>query len=126
MTALLIIPAQRDLILQALLLWLGTKHSLKQYPDWLKGIALFARDKADKEHKDACDLYSLLQYSGRRINSSVCIKKAVEKLINRSELINGIAHHVLTDIGKRSIVEVTLRNNLASLEKQGYYQSPDA
>ena len=89
----------------------------------LKAIALFARDKADKEHKDACDLYALLQYSGRKINSSVCLKKAVEKLINRSELINTIAHHVLTDIGKRSIVEVTLRNNLADLQNKGYYQS---
>ncbi len=91
----------------------------------LKAIALFARDKADKEHKDACDLYALLQYSGRRINSSACIKKAVEKLIIRSELINSIAHHVLADIGKRSIAELTLRNNLAALETQGYYQSPD-
>ena len=92
----------------------------------LKAIALFARDKADKEHKDACDLYSLFQYSGKRINTSVCIKKAIEKLINRSELINSIAHHVLTDFGKRSIVEVTLRNNLTKLNTEGYYQSPDS
>ena len=45
--------------------------------------------------------------------------------MNRSELIKTIAHHVLTDIGKRSIVEVTLKNTLSSLEKLGYYQSPE-
>lgn len=91
----------------------------------LKATALFARDKADKEHKDACDLYSLFQYSGKKINASVCIKKAIEKLINRSELINSIAHHVLTDLGKRSIVEVTLKSNLTKLDTEGYCQSPN-
>ncbi|MBI2581047.1 hypothetical protein HYV85_04570 [Candidatus Woesearchaeota archaeon] len=90
----------------------------------LKAVALFERDKADKENKDACDFYSLFQYSGKRINSSIYIKKAVEKLIKRSDLIDAIARHVLLDIGKRSIVIVTLQQNLQQLETTGYYQTP--
>ena len=89
----------------------------------LKAICLFERDKADKENKDACDFYSLLQYSRRRVNATILIKKAIEKLLSRPDLIDSIARNVVLDVGKNSIVELTLQNNQKELEEPGHYTS---
>src|SRR3972149_3125361 len=63
----------------------------------LKCVALFARDKADKENKDACDLYALLNYSGRAYGLTELLKKAVEKILGRNDLQHTIAEQVLLD-----------------------------
>ena len=76
----------------------------------LKCTAVFARDKADKENKDACDIYALLNYSGKEIEITELLKKAIDKILSRADLIYSIAQHVLLDIGKQSIVEHTLRS----------------
>src|SRR3989338_7327596 len=82
----------------------------------LKCTAIFARDKADKEIKDACDLYALIQYSGKPIRPTTLYEKAIEKLLGRSDLMYAIAEHVLLDPSRRSIVEVTLRDTLMTLQ----------
>ncbi|MBI3051422.1 hypothetical protein HYY74_03105 [Candidatus Woesearchaeota archaeon] len=85
----------------------------------LKAICLFERDKADKENKDACDFYSLLQYGRRKIAATQLKKKAVEKLLSRPDLIDSIARNVLLDVGKSSIVDLSLRNNLLEFDASG-------
>ncbi len=81
----------------------------------LKCTAIFARDKADKENKDACDLYALMTYSDRTIIPTLLLKKAIEKILNRPDLLYRIAEHVILDPGKQSIVEVTLKDKLKEI-----------
>jgi hypothetical protein len=81
----------------------------------LKGIALFARDKADKENKDACDLYALLNYSGKEIKPTKLLEESIKKILNRSDLLYAIAENVLLDPGKQNIVEVTLNKRLNNI-----------
>lgn len=76
----------------------------------LKCTAVFARDKADKENKDACDVYALLNYSGQTIERTELLKRAIDKILSRADLIYSIAQHVLLNIGKQNIVEHTLRS----------------
>ena len=76
----------------------------------LKCHAIFARDKADKENKDACDLYALINYSSRPTKSDKLLEEAIDKILRRPDLIYSIAQHVLLDVGKRNIVEHTLRS----------------
>ena len=76
----------------------------------LKCHAIFARDKADKENKDACDLYALINYSSRPIRLDNLLEEAIDKILRRPDLIYSIAQHVLLDVGKRNIVEHTLRS----------------
>lgn len=82
----------------------------------LKGIALFARDKADKENKDACDLYALLNYSGKEIQLTELLEESIKKILNRADLLYAIAENVLLDPGKQNIVEVTLKKKLTTLK----------
>lgn len=81
----------------------------------LKCTAIFARDKADKENKDACDLYALITYSGRTIIPTRLLQKAIEKILSRPDLLYAVAEHVLLDPSKQSIVEVTLRDKLKEI-----------
>ncbi|HLC57169.1 MAG TPA: hypothetical protein VJH95_01210 [Candidatus Nanoarchaeia archaeon] len=81
----------------------------------LKCVALFTRDKADKESKDACDLYALLAYGGMNIRTSDMLKRAIEKILNRPDLIYVIAQHVLLDAAKQNIVIHTLNAKLKSI-----------
>lgn len=81
----------------------------------LKCIALFSRDKSDKENKDACDLYALIAYSGQKIASSNLLKKAIEKIVARSDLLYVIAQHVLLDPAKQNIVQFLLSSKLSEL-----------
>lgn len=83
----------------------------------LKCNALFARDKSDKENKDACDLYAILQYSNKKVNSTELLEKAIQKLLNRSDLLYAIAEHVLLDPSKQGIVEVALNDKLKEIQK---------
>ncbi|MEA3513956.1 MAG: hypothetical protein U9R34_00605 [Nanoarchaeota archaeon] len=78
----------------------------------LKCVAIFARDKADKENKDACDLYALLIYSEKEIKSTELLKQAIKKILSRNDLLYAISEHVLLDPGKQNIVEVTLKDKL--------------
>jgi hypothetical protein len=80
-----------------------------------KCTAMFARDKADKENKDACDLYALLVYSNKKIIPTTLLQKTIEKILHRSDLLYTIAEHVLLDPSRQSIVEVTLRDTLKSM-----------
>ncbi len=86
----------------------------------LKCHALFARDKSDKENKDACDLYALLQYSKKRIASKPILIKAIEKILRRGDLLYMIALHIIRDPAKQNIVEVSLKSNLKELDKNGF------
>lgn len=83
----------------------------------LKCTALFERDKADKESKDACDLYALMAYSGKPIKTTTLLQKAIEKMLARQDLLYAIAEHVLLDPSKQGIVEVALRDALRGLQK---------
>lgn len=78
----------------------------------LKCTALFARDKADKENKDACDLYALLFYSNQKYELTLLLKKSVEKILSRPDLIYAIAEHVLLDQSKQNIVTAALQKLL--------------
>ena len=80
----------------------------------LKCTALFERDKADKENKDACDLYALIVYSGQKVMLTQLLIKSIEKMLSRSDLLYYISQHVLLDSGRQSIVQYVLR---AKLEK---------
>jgi hypothetical protein len=82
----------------------------------LKGIALFARDKADKENKDACDMYALLNYSGKEIKPTKLLEEAIKKILDRSDLVYAIAENILLDPGKQNIVEVTLKKKLNDMK----------
>jgi len=79
----------------------------------LKCVAIFARDKADKESKDACDLYALIRYGGKAIKMTGLFKRAIEKVLGRTDLMYAIAEHVLLDPGRQGIVEVALRDTLS-------------
>ncbi len=81
----------------------------------LKCTAIFARDKSDKENKDACDLYALINYSGRTIIPTRLLQKAIEKILSRQDLMYAVAEHVILDPSKQSIVEVTLRDKLKEI-----------
>lgn len=70
----------------------------------LKINSLFGREKLDKELKDACDVYALLFYSGKRVRSNLLVKKAAEKIISRKDLQDYIAEQVLGDVFKASLV----------------------
>lgn len=83
----------------------------------LKCTALFARDKADKENKDACDLYALLVYGKKDIQPTLLLQKAITKILERPDLIYAIAEHVLLNPSRQSIVEVTLRDKLNLIRK---------
>jgi hypothetical protein len=85
----------------------------------LKCTALFYRDKSDKENKDAMDLYALLVYSGKKIVSTKSLIKAIEKILNRSDLLLVIAQYVLLDYGKQNIVQFTLNSKLKELNDKG-------
>lgn len=76
----------------------------------LKCTAMFSRDKADKENKDACDLYALLVYSSSPFVFTPLLKKGIEKILGRTDLIYSIASRVLLDSAKQGIVEHTLRS----------------
>lgn len=78
----------------------------------LKCTALFARDKADKETKDACDIYALLFYGNNEYEHTLYLKKAIEKLVSRTDLIYAISEHVLLDPSKQNIVLAALQNAL--------------
>jgi len=84
----------------------------------LKCTAMFARDKADKENKDACDLYALIAYSGKTITPTRLLQKAIEKILSRPDLLYAVAEHVILDPSKQSIVEVTLRDKLKEINNQ--------
>lgn len=81
----------------------------------LKCIALFSRDKSDKENKDSCDLYALIVYSQQKITPSELLKKAIEKIVNRPDLLYVIAQHVLLDPVKQSIVHFLLSSKLREM-----------
>jgi len=78
----------------------------------LKCIALFERDKADKENKDACDLYALIVYGGQKISMTQLLHKAIEKILNRSDLLYYISQHVLLDSSRQNIVQHILKGKL--------------
>ncbi len=90
----------------------------------LKSHALFARDKADKENKDACDLYALLNYSKRKIAAQELLLKAIDKMLQRPDLLYMIALHVLLDPARQSIVEVSLKAGKNDLLKKGFLGMP--
>lgn len=81
----------------------------------LKCNALFDREKADKEHKDACDLYALLKYGGKDIVPTSLLIEAIKRILSRSDLLYMIAQHVLLDTSRQSIVEVSLKSKLQEL-----------
>jgi len=83
----------------------------------LKCTAIFARDKTDKENKDACDVYALIAYSDRRMIPTRLLQKAIEKILSRPDLLHAIAEHVLLDPSRKSIVEVTLRDKLKEITR---------
>ena len=74
----------------------------------LKCLSFFEREKLDKEFKDACDIYALLVYSGKKIKKTKRIKEAIKKIINRRDLMEFIAENVLRDITKVNIVMASL------------------
>lgn len=84
----------------------------------LKCTALFARDKADKENKDACDLYALLQYSEKEITPTVLLAKSIEKILDRPDLLYAVAEHVVLDPSKQNIVKVTLKDTLQQIKNK--------
>ena len=77
----------------------------------LKCRSFFEREKLDKEYKDACDIYALLIYGNTKINS-IEQRKAVEKIISRSDICDFIAENVLRDPLKGSYVKTILGNIL--------------
>ena len=78
----------------------------------LKCISFFEREKLDKEFKDACDIYALLIYSGKKFKISKIIRHSIEKIIKRRDLSEFIAENVLRDVTKVNIIISTLKNLL--------------
>lgn len=78
----------------------------------MKCFSFFDREALDKEFKDACDIYALLNYSGKRMRLTKGIAKAIEKTIRRDDLCDFIASNVLQDPLKSSAVKATLKNLL--------------
>jgi len=70
----------------------------------LKILSFFDREKLDKELKDACDIFALLNYAGKKIKVNIGIKKGIEKIISRSDIQEYIAEQVLADHLKSNIV----------------------
>ena len=83
----------------------------------LKCHALFARDKTDKQIKDGCDLYALLQYSDGKIARTDLLMKAIEKILQRSDLLYYIATEILLDSAKKSIAQISLESKMKELQK---------
>ncbi len=75
----------------------------------LKITSFFEREKLNKELKDACDIFALLSYSGKKIKSNLLIKKTAEKIVSRHDLQDYISENVLGDISKASLVVGMLR-----------------
>jgi len=75
----------------------------------MKIVSFFEREKLDKELKDACDIYALLFYSGKKFRSGLMVKKTAEKIISRPDLQEYIAEQVLGDSLKASLVNRMLR-----------------
>ncbi|MEK6876787.1 MAG: hypothetical protein AABX63_05200 [Nanoarchaeota archaeon] len=84
----------------------------------LKIVSFFGREKLDKELKDACDIYALLIYSGKKAALSLNAKKAIDKIISRPDLQDYIAEQVLGDSLKSSLVGVVLRRLILSKTTQ--------
>ncbi len=78
----------------------------------LKAVSFFEREKLDKELKDACDIYALLMYSGKKSKINLMLKKAIEKIISRQDLQEYIAENVLGDSLKSSLVNLSLKGLL--------------
>lgn len=78
----------------------------------MKCVAIFARDKADKENKDACDLFALLSYSGKKVQPTLHLRKAIEKIMGRDDLLYMIAEHVFLDPAKQGLVSSQLKKFL--------------
>jgi len=76
----------------------------------LKMNSFFEREKLDKELKDACDIYALLFYSGKRFKLNIMIRKTVEKILSRPDLQDYIAEHVLGDSLSSSLVVRKLKS----------------
>lgn len=70
----------------------------------LKCVSFFEREKLDKEFKDACDIYTLLIYSGKIFKITKNIINSIEKIIRRRDLSEFIAENVLRDVTKVNIV----------------------
>lgn len=85
----------------------------------LKCIAMASRNKADKENKDACDLYAILEYCGNDINKTDNLIRAINRMIDRADLSYSIAQHVLLDSGKQNLVVNSLQRKLKSLQENG-------
>lgn len=77
----------------------------------MKSVSFFEREKLDKELKDACDIYALLVYSGKKIKSTILLKEAVKKIIARDDLCDFIADNVLKDSLKSGLVKAILREH---------------
>ena len=75
----------------------------------LKVNSFFEREKLDKELKDACDIFALLFYSGKKFKIDIRLRKAIEKIIARHDLQDYIAENVLNDNLKSSLVAGMLR-----------------
>lgn len=78
----------------------------------LKVMAFFGREKAEKELKDACDIYALLFYSESKWQLTPEIRKAVQKMLDRPDLQSYIAEYVLKDKFKTGLIIATLRGIL--------------
>lgn len=89
----------------------------------LKCVSMASRDKADKENKDACDLYSLLEYGSSKIEKTDNIIRAIEKISKRQDLIYSISQHVLLDPGKQTLVISSLQRKLKKLNDDGFIES---
>lgn len=72
----------------------------------LKCNSFFEREKLDKEYKDACDIYSLLFYSGQKFKLTKNVAEACKKILQRDDLQEFIADNVLRDSLKRSLVRM--------------------
>jgi hypothetical protein len=89
----------------------------------LKCIAMAKRERSDKEPKDACDLYALLEYGNKKIKVTKNLIPAIERLLNRQDLSNIIAQSVLLDIGKQNLVINSLQTKLRKLVDEGFIES---
>jgi len=79
----------------------------------LKVTSFFEREKLDKELKDACDIFALLFYSGKKFKINVGVKKAADKIISRFDLQEYIAEQVLGD----NLIASLVKRMLEELKK---------
>ncbi len=90
----------------------------------LKCIAMASRERADKENKDACDLYALLEYSnGVKIPKTTNLESAIKRILTRPDLLFNISTFVLLDVGQQSLVISSLRKKLDDLSSHGFIQT---